>query len=96
MRTRKTARRRAERVEARVTREQKRLLARAAALEGRSLTDFVLTSAEAAATETISRHQLLKLTPADQRLFVDALLNPLTPRDSLRRAVGRYRSTLGR
>lgn len=96
MSTRKAARRRAERVEARVTRQQKRLLERAAALEGRSLTDFVLTTAEAAAAETISRHQLLKLTPEDQEVFADKLLNPPTPNRALRVAVARYRSAQGR
>jgi len=49
MTTRRTVRQRSERVEARFTPEQKRLLERAAALEGPSLTDFVLSSAQAAA-----------------------------------------------
>jgi len=96
MKTRKAARRRAERVEARITREQKKLLERAAALEGRSLTDFVLTSAEAAAAETISRHQLLKLAPEDQGVFADALLHPPAPNRALRTAVARYRAAPGR
>ena len=92
MSTRKVARRRAERVEARVTREQKQLLERAAALQGRSLTDFVLTSAEAAAAKTISRHHLLQLTAEDQVVFVGALLHPPAPSKALRTAVARYRS----
>lgn len=90
------ARKRAERVEARVTPEQKRLFERAAALEGRSLTDFLLASAQTAATEAISRHQVLKLTPEDQRAFVDALLNPPAPNKALRAAVAQYRAAQGR
>lgn len=89
-------RKRAERVEARVTPEQKRLFERAAALEGRSLTDFLLASAQAAASETISRHQVLKLTPEDQRVFVDALLHPPAPNKALRSAVAQYRAAQGR
>lgn len=85
------SRRRAERLEARVTREQKILLARAAALEGRSLTDFIVASAQDAAVETIARHELLKLSPRDQSAFVDALLNPPAPNDTLRAAAERYR-----
>lgn len=87
-----TARRRAERIEARVTPEQKRLFERAAALEGRSLTDFLLASAQNAAAEAISRHELLRLTPEDQRVFVDTLLNPPAPNKALRTAAARYRA----
>ena len=91
MGTRKTVRQRSERVEARVTPEQKKLLERAAALEGRSLTDFVVSSAQTAAADTISRHELLKLTPDDQEVFVAALLNPPAPSKTLRAAAARYR-----
>jgi uncharacterized protein (DUF1778 family) len=92
MSTKKAVRQRSERVEARVTLEQKKLLERAAALEGRSLTDFLLSSAQAAAVEAISRHELLKLTPDDQDIFVAALLNPPAPNEALRAAVARYRA----
>jgi len=85
-------RRRAERVEARVTSEQKELLERAAALEGRSMTDFIITSAQEAAADTIARHELLQLSPQDQRAFVDALLNPPVPNEALRAAAARYRT----
>lgn len=91
MNTRKTARQRSERVEARLTPEQKKLLERAASLEGRSLTDFVLSSAQAAAADTISRHELLMLAPGDREIFVAALLNPPAPNDALRAAAARYR-----
>lgn len=91
-----TARKRAERVEARVTPEQKRLFERAAALEGRSLTDFLLASAQTAAAEAISRHELLKLTPEDQRVFVNALLHPPAPTRALKAAAARYRAAQGR
>ena len=96
MATPKTVRQRSERVEARVTPEQKRLLERAAALEGRSLTDFVLSSAQTAAAETISRHELLKLTPDDQDVFVAALLKPPAPNKALRAAAARFRAARGR
>jgi uncharacterized protein (DUF1778 family) len=96
MSTRKTIRQRSARVEARVTPEQKKLLERAAALEGRSLTDFVLSSAQAAAAEPISRHELLKLTPDDQDVFVAALLKPPAPNKALRAAAAHYRATRGR
>jgi uncharacterized protein (DUF1778 family) len=87
-----TARRRAERIEARVSREQKELLERAAALEGRSMTDFIVTSAQEAATQVITRHELLRLSPRDQVEFVEALLNPPAPNEALRAAAARYRN----
>jgi uncharacterized protein (DUF1778 family) len=93
MTTKKAGRQRSERVEARVTLEQKKLFERAAALEGRSLTDFLLSSAQAAAADTISRHELMKLTSSDQEVFVAALLNPPAPNRALRTAVARYRAT---
>jgi uncharacterized protein (DUF1778 family) len=93
MTTRKAARQRSDRIEARVTPEQKKLFERAAALEGRTLTDFLLSSAQAAAIDTISRHELMKLTPDDQEVFVTALLNPPAPNKALRAAAARYRAT---
>jgi uncharacterized protein (DUF1778 family) len=71
---------------------ERRAPERAAALEGRSLTDFLLSSAQAAAADTISRHELLKLAPDDQEQFVGALLNPPKPARALRAAAARYRA----
>jgi len=41
-----------ERLEARITRDQKRIIERAARLRGTSVTDFVVVSAQRAATDT--------------------------------------------
>ena len=96
MTIKKATRQRSERVEARLTPQQKRLLERAAALDGRTLTDFVLSSAQAAAAETIARHELLELTPEDQGVFVAALLKPPAPNTALRAAAERYLGSSGR
>jgi uncharacterized protein (DUF1778 family) len=80
-----------ERLEARVTREQKQLIEHAAELEGRSITDFVVASAQSAARQVIQDHEILKLTARDRAVFVQALLNPPQPADKLRQAVRRYR-----
>src|SRR5437879_11611342 len=45
--------RKLERLEARVTREQKRIIERAAELRGTSVTEFVVVSAQQAASKTI-------------------------------------------
>ena len=80
-----------ERLEARVTREQKQLIERAAELEGRSITDFVVASAQSAARQVIQDHEILKLMARDREVFVQALLNPPKPTDKLRQAVRRYK-----
>lgn len=83
-----------ERLEARVTADQKALFLQAANLQGRSLTDFIISSAQAAAEETIRTHQIV-LSAQDSALFVEALLNPPEPNENLRRAMQRYRAFVG-
>ena len=94
--TRSTSgRTRAERLEARVTSEQKNLIERAAALQGRTVTDFVLTSVQDAARRAIEEHNQIALSVRDSEAFVDALLNPKPVNDRLRDTVRRYRERAG-
>ena len=86
---------RGERLETRVTAAQKSLIQRAAALEGRSVTDFVLTSLQDAARRAIDEHQRLDLSIRDSEAFVDALLDPQPVNQRLRDTVGRYRRITG-
>ena len=85
----------AERLEARITPAQKEVLQRAAELEGRSLTDFVVSSAQAAARRIIEEHEILLLTARDREVFLDALLNPPRANGKLRRAARRYKQKHG-
>lgn len=86
---------RAERLETRVTAEQKRLIEHAAALQGRSVTDFVLTSLQDAARRAIEEHQHLTLSLRDSQAFVQALVEPERVNDRLRDTVRRYRERTG-
>lgn len=86
---------RRERLEARLSPAQKALMERAARLEGRSLTDFVVGSVQAAAIETIRRHEIVALAERDGLAFVEALANPPAPNERLRRAVRRHRELIG-
>jgi uncharacterized protein (DUF1778 family) len=86
---------RAERLEARVTAEQKSLIERAAALQGRTVTDFVLTSVQDAARRAIEDHHQLALSVRDSEAFVDALLSPKPVNGRLRDTVRRYRERTG-
>jgi len=90
-----TRRIRAQRLEARITAEQKSLIERAAALQGRTVTDFVLASVQDAARRTIEEHHQLELSVRDSKAFVDAMLNPKPVNDRLRDTVRRYREKAG-
>jgi uncharacterized protein (DUF1778 family) len=85
-----------ERLEARVTLDQKRLIARAANLRGTSLTDFVVVSAQQAAKETIKDFETLRLRDEAREVFVNAILNPPAPNQAARRAAARYKEYVGR
>jgi uncharacterized protein (DUF1778 family) len=82
------------RLEARISPETKALLQKAAALEGRTLTDFVVASVQAEACRVIQQHQTLKLSLEDSQAFVDALLNPPKPNEALKAAVLRYKQVM--
>ncbi|HYS49827.1 MAG TPA: DUF1778 domain-containing protein [Xanthobacteraceae bacterium] len=90
-----TSRARAERLEARISRDQKVLFLRAAELQGRTLTDFVVSSAHDAAVRTIEEMQIIRLSAEDSRAFAEALLNPRKPNEKLRAAARRYRGMIG-
>ena len=84
-----------ERLEARVTREQKRMIERAAGLRGTTVTDFVVVSAQQAATETIKDFEALSLRDEAREVFVKALLNPSAPKATARAAARRYKERMG-
>ena len=79
------------RFDARLNEEQKLLIQRAADLEGRTMTDFVLHSAEAAAQRTLQERAMLVLTARETEAFVSTILSAPEPGPVLRRAVRQYR-----
>src|SRR4051812_38404546 len=85
------ARPRSERLEARISSEQKALFQRAADLQGRTLTDFVVTSVHESAVKVITELEAVRLTVADSRAFAEALLHPREPVMELRTAAERYK-----
>jgi uncharacterized protein (DUF1778 family) len=86
--------RKEQRLEARVTVAQKRLIERAATLRGTSVTEFVVASAQEAATSAIKDSKVLHLGDQASRFFVDAILNPPAPSEAARAAVERYRKNV--
>jgi len=83
---------RSARLEARVSAEQKALFLRAATLQGRSLTDFLVSSAQEAAAKTVRDYEMMTLTGRDREAFVSALLDPPAPGKRLRAVARRYKS----
>jgi uncharacterized protein (DUF1778 family) len=83
------------RLEARLTGELKALLQHAADLSGRSLTEFVISSAQEVASRTVREHEVLTLSGRDRQVFVNALLKPVSPNKRLRQAARRYKRVSG-
>jgi uncharacterized protein (DUF1778 family) len=79
----------AERLEARITSEQKEIFKEAAAVRGVSLTDFIVSSVHEAAVRTLEARHAMNFGRRDQQTFVQALLHPEPPNQNLRKAVRR-------
>jgi uncharacterized protein (DUF1778 family) len=84
-----------DRLEARISPEQKMLFQRAAALHGQSLSDYVVSTVQKAAEEALRDHEIMTLSARDSRIFVEALLNPPEPNDALRAAFMDYKEFTG-
>lgn len=84
------------RLEARLTSDQKALFLQAAAITGRSMTDFVVSSAQEVAMRTVREHETMTLTARDREAFVQALLKAPSPGKRLRKAADRYKRTSNR
>jgi uncharacterized protein (DUF1778 family) len=85
---------RTSRLEARIAPEALAIVRRAAALQGRSVSDFVVAAAHAAAQKTIEDMEILRLSAEGQRLFAEALLNPPEPTPALRKAFELHRKLI--
>jgi uncharacterized protein (DUF1778 family) len=82
--------RKIERVEARLNPEQKRRIEYAASLKGTSVSDFMVSSADDAATRAIEQQEVWTLSGRDREAFVKALLHPPAPSPRMRAAARRY------
>lgn len=60
------------RLEARISTELHALLKRAAELQGRTMTDFVVAAVQAAAQRAVEQAEVVRLSLADQECFAQA------------------------
>jgi uncharacterized protein (DUF1778 family) len=83
------------RLEARLPHDVMVRLKRAAEIQGRTLTDFVVAAADEVACRAIQETEIVRLSIEGQRQIAAAILNPPAPTPALRRAAKRYRELFG-
>ncbi|MDB5781310.1 DUF1778 domain-containing protein [Caballeronia mineralivorans] len=82
------------RLEARISTDLHAMLKRAAELQGRTMTDFVVAAVQDAAQRAIEQADVMRLSLADQACFAQALLLPPEPAPALKRALARRQKLL--
>lgn len=83
------------RLEARISTDLHAMLKRAAEIQGRTMTDFVVSAVQDAAQRAIEQSEVIRLSLADQRRFAEALLSPPRPSSALKRAMTRHDKLFG-
>ena len=74
------------RLEARISADLHAVVKRAAEIQGRTMTDFVVHALQTAAAQAIEQSDQVRLTVADQDAFARALISPAKPNTALKRA----------
>ncbi len=82
------------RLEARISTDLHSMLKRAAEIQGRTMTDFVVSAVQDAAQRTIEQADIVRLSLSDQECFAQALLAPPLPVPALERAFARRNKLL--
>ena len=80
----------------RMTPDQKHFVQHAAALHGRSVSDFMLTSVQEAAEKAIHDHEVIKLSVRDYEAFVKHLLEPPKALPRMQESFERYFALMGK
>ncbi|KKI42998.1 type II toxin-antitoxin system TacA family antitoxin [Obesumbacterium proteus] len=81
-----------QRIDLRLTDEDKNAIEEAAAMSNQTITQFMLTSASERAAEVIEQHRRLILSDESWNLVMDAISAPPAPNDRLKRAAKRLQS----
>ena len=85
---------RAARLEARISQDLHAVVKRAAELQGRTMTDFVIHALQSAAAQTIAQADQVRMSLADQEAFANALIAPAKPNAALKRAFAKANKRL--
>ena len=81
-----------QRIDLRLTEEDKDLIEEAAAMTNQTITQFMVNSASERAAEVIEQHRRLILNENSWNRVMDALDNPPEPNDQLKRAAKRLQN----
>lgn len=79
-----------ERISLRLNQVAKRRIERAASLEGKTVSGFIVSSALSYAEKTIQLHETMVLNRRDAMRFFDVVSNPPALNDKLRSAMGEH------
>lgn len=84
-----------DRIDIRISKEQKELIRYASELRGfKNLSEFVVFCINTEATKIITENSMILNTIEDKRIFLDAILNPPSPNDKLKKAQLNYKKFL--
>ena len=82
---------RTARIEARISPDGLAIIRRAAEIQGRSVSDFVIAAAQSAAEKTLAEATVIRLSREAQERFISLLLEPPPLTDALLRALELHR-----
>ncbi len=80
------------RLEARIAPEVLAVVRRAAEIQGRSVSDFVVAAALEAAQKTVAEAEVIRLSRAAQEQFARLLAKPPKPTAALKKAFARHKA----
>src|SRR3972149_2266387 len=81
-----------DRIDLRVTKEQKEVLARAAVLSGVSMSSFLVANALTEAKKIVAKSEVIVLSNRDRDLFYSILRQPPKPNKNLVKLLRNHRS----
>ena len=79
-----------ERINLRLKQSAKNLIERAATFEGKTVSNFILSSALASAEKAIQEHESIQLNEQDAQRFFDALAKPVEFNEKLTEALAEH------
>jgi uncharacterized protein (DUF1778 family) len=83
------------RLEARISADLQLSIKRAAELQGRTITDFVVAAVQEAASKAIEQAEVMRLSVSAQEAFAQALMAPPPPNAALKRAFAKQAGLMG-
>ncbi len=83
-----------ELLEASLSPEEKELLQSAANLEGITITDFVIRSAEEKAHQIMEKYQIINLNLQDSQALAESLINPIPPNQRMLKLAQLYQQEM--